>query len=239
MRKGWLTNGPLTQKFEKVCQLIGSKFSIAVNSCTNGIIAVIEALNLKKGEEVLTTPMTFVSVIHALELFELKIKLLDVNFDNFSISLKDIEKKVSKKTKCVLITHYGGIPVDTKNITNFCKRKKIHVIEDAATAFGSRINSKMVGSSDYSISVFSFYANKTITTGEGGVITLKNKKLASKIRNIISCGISKDPWKRSLEKKIWNYDVKEFGYKFNFTDIQAAVGLGQLEKFKKFLKKEN
>ena len=94
LRKGWLTNGPLTQKFEKeVCQLIGSKFSIAVNSCTNGIIAVIEALNLKKGEEVLTTPMTFVSVIHALELFELKIKLLDVNFDNFSISLKDIEKK--------------------------------------------------------------------------------------------------------------------------------------------------
>ena len=127
--------------------------------------------------------------------------------------------------------------MDTKNINNFCKQKKIHVIEDAATAFGSSINNKMVGSSNYSVSIFSFYANKIITTGEGGIVTLANKKLASKIRNIISCGINKDPWKRSNEKKIWNYDVKNFGYKFNFTDIQAAVGLGQLRKFKKIAKK--
>ena len=236
LKSGWLTNGPLTKKFEKnINKLIGCKFSIAVNACTNGIISVIQALDLKEGDEVLTTPMTFVSVIHALELFKLKVKLVDIDTDNFSLNLEIVKKNISKKTKCVLVTHYGGIPVDTKSIINFCEQNGIFVIEDAATAFGASFNKKMVGSSNYSISVFSFYANKTITTGEGGVITLKNQLLASKIRSIISCGISKDPWKRTFQKKIWFYEVKNFGFKFNFTDLQSAIGLAQLEKLNKIL----
>lgn len=236
INRGWLTNGPLTLEFEKnVNKFIRSKFSIAVNSCTNGIIAVIEALGLKQGDEIITTPMTYVSVIHALGLFKLKIKLVDINFENYSLDLNILKKSISKKTKCILITHYGGVPVDTKKIINLCKKKKIFVVEDAATAFGSKIKNKMVGSSKNSISVFSFYANKVITTGEGGIITLNNKSLAKKIRTIISCGINKDPWKRGFQKKIWYYDVNNFGYKFNFTDIQAAIGLAQLKKLKKII----
>ena len=112
---GWVTNGPLTKKFENLINLkIGSKHAIAVNSCTNGIIATIKALDLKPGEEIITTPMTFVSVIHALELFKLKIKLVDINFDNFSLDIKLLEKIISKKTKCILVTHYGGVPFDLK-----------------------------------------------------------------------------------------------------------------------------
>ena len=234
INRGWLTNGPLTIKFEeKVKKIIGSKFAIAVNSCTNGIIATLKALGLKEGDEIITTPMTFVSVIHALELFKLKIKLVDINTENFSLDFSSLKKNVGKKTKCVLIIHYGGIPVDTRNIINFCKKRKIFVVEDAATAFGSKIKNKMVGSSKNSVSIFSFYANKVITTGEGGIITLNNKLLASKIKTIISCGINRDPWKRSFQKKIWHYDVNSFGYKFNFTDIQAAIGLAQLKKLKK------
>ncbi len=234
--RGWLTNGPMTIKFEeRVKKIIGSKFAIAVNSCTNGIIATLKALGLKEGDEIITTPMTFVSVIHALELFKFKIKLVDINTENYSLDFNSLKKNIGKKTKCVLITHYGGIPVDTREITNFCKKRKIFVVEDAATAFGSKIGNKMVGSSKNSISIFSFYANKIITTGEGGIITLNNRLLASKIRTIISCGINKDPWKRSFQKKIWHYDVDSFGYKFNFTDIQAAIGIAQLKKLKKII----
>jgi len=233
-KSGWLTNGPKTIEFEKnVNKVIGSKNAIAVNSCTNGIIATMHALGLKRGDEIITTPLTFVSVIHSLYNFGLKIKLVDINYKNLSIDLETIRNNVSKKTKCILITHYGGIPVQVQNIISFCKKKKIHVIEDAATAFGAKINNKHVGSYNNSIAIFSFYANKVITTGEGGVITLNNQKLAKKIRSLISCGISKDPWHRNTSKRMWFYKVLNYGFKFNFTDLQASIGIEQLKKLKK------
>ena len=234
---GWVTNGPLTKKFENLINLkIGSKHAIAVNSCTNGIIATIKALDLKPGEEIITTPMTFVSVIHALELFKLKIKLVDINFDNFSLDIKLLEKIISKKTKCILVTHYGGVPFDLKPLERICRKKKIYIIEDAATAFGARIGKRTVGNSKYSIAIFSFYANKVITTGEGGVVVLNNKTISRKIRTLISCGISKDPWQRSFQKKIWHYNVNSYGFKFNFTDLQAALGIAQLKKYNKIIR---
>ena len=234
---GWVTNGPLTKKFENLINLkIGSKHAIAVNSCTNGIIATIKALDLKPGEEIITTPMTFVSVIHALELFKLKIKLVDINFDNFSLDIKSLKKMISKKTKCILVTHYGGIPFDLKPLERICRKKKIYIIEDAATAFGARIGRRTIGDSKYSIAIFSFYANKVITTGEGGVVVLNNKTISRKIRTLISCGISKDPWQRSFQKKIWHYNVNDHGFKFNFTDLQAALGIAQLKKYNKIIR---
>lgn len=237
INSGWVTNGPITQKFEKeIEKFTKAKNAIAVNSCTNGIIATIKALDLNPGDEVLTSPMTFVSVIHALEIFKLKIKLIDINFDNYSLDYNSIKKNLSKKTKLVIITHYGGIPVEISKILKLCKKKGVYLLEDAATSFGSQINDKMTGSSDYAISVFSFYANKIITTGEGGVITCNNKKFANKVRSIISCGIDKDPWKRSFQKRMWFYNVKYLGYKFNFTDLQASIGLAQLKKIKKIIK---
>ena len=113
-----------------------------------------------------------------------------------------------------------------------CNKKKIKVIEDAATAFGAKINNKNIGSFNNSIAVFSFYANKIITTGEGGVITLNDNKIAKKIRNLISCGIDKNPWQRSLSKRSWFYTVPTYGFKYNFTDLQASIGLEQLKKLK-------
>lgn len=236
INSGWVTSGPKTQKFEEeVKSIIKSKNVIAVNSCTNGIVAAMMAFNLKPGDEVLTSPMTFVSVIHAFELLKLKIKLVDINFINFSLDYDSIKKNLSKKTKLIVITHYGGIPVNIGKIEKLCKKKKIHLIEDAATSFGSKINSKMTGSSKYAVSVFSFYANKIITTGEGGVVSCNNNNLAKKIRAIISCGINKDPWKRTFQKRMWFYDVRYLGFKFNFTDLQAALGLAQLKKLKRII----
>ena len=144
IKSGWVTNGPTTIKFEnKVKKILNARNAIAVNSCTNGIIATIAALNLKPGDEVLTSPMTFVSVIHALEIFKLKIKLVDINFENFSLNYDSIEKQISSKTKLVIVTHYGGIPVRNTKIENFCKNRGIFLIEDAATSFGSKIKNKM------------------------------------------------------------------------------------------------
>jgi len=237
VKSGWLTNGPKTIEFEKnVNKIIGSKNAIAVNSCTNGIFAALHALGLKKGDEIITTPLTFVSVIHNLHNFGLKIKLIDINLNDLSVDIETLKKKISNKTKCVLITHYGGIPADIESIISFCKKKKIKVIEDAATAFGAKINGKMIGSFNHSITIFSFYANKIITTGEGGIITLNNEKLAKKIKNLISCGINKDPWKRNLSKKMWYYKVSNYGFKFNFTDLQASIGIEQLKKLNKIQK---
>ena len=239
INSGWVTNGPATNKFEeKIKQIIKSKNVIAVNSCTSGITATIMALGLKPGDEVLTSPMTFVSVIHVFELLKLKVKLVDINFINFSLDYDTIKKNLSKKTKLIVLTHYGGIPVEINKIEKLCKKKKIHLIEDAATSFGSKINKKMTGSSKYAISVFSFYANKIITTGEGGAISCNDVGLAKKIRTIISCGIDKDPWKRTFQKRMWFYDVKYLGFKFNFSDLQAALGLAQLKKLKKIINKQ-
>ena len=238
INSGWVTNGPKTQKFEeKVKSIIKSRNIIAVNSCTNGIVATMIALKLKPGDEVLTSPMTFVSVIHAFELLKLKVKLVDINLINFSLDYDSIKQNLSKKTKLIVITHYGGIPVNISKIEKLCKRKKIHLIEDAATSFGSKINKKMTGSSKYAVSVFSFYANKIITTGEGGAISCNNNNLAKRIRTIISCGINKDPWKRTFQKKMWFYDVSYLGFKFNFTDLQAAIGLAQLKKLNRIINK--
>lgn len=238
INSGWVTNGPATTKFEeKIKQIIKSKNVIAVNSCTSGIAATIMAIGLKPGDEVLTSPMTFVSVIHVFELLKLKVKLVDINFINFSLDYDTIKKNLSRKTKLIVLTHYGGIPVEINKIEKLCKKKKIHLIEDAATSFGSKINKKMTGSSKYAISVFSFYANKIITTGEGGAVSCNDVGLAKKIRTIISCGIDKDPWKRTFQKRMWFYDVKYLGFKFNFSDLQAALGLAQLKKLKKIINK--
>ena len=238
LRSGWLTNGIKTIKFEnQIKKFIGSKYAIAVNSCTNGLYAVLHAYNFKRGDEIITTPMTFISTIHNLYHYGLKIKLVDINLENLSFDNEILKKAISKKTKGILVNHYGGIPNNINEIIRVCKNKKLKIIEDAATVFGAKINNKMVGSSTKTVSVFSFYSNKIITTGEGGVITTSNKKIANKLRTLISCGISKNPWQRSSSNGLsWKYDVKNIGFKFNFTDLQAAIGLEQLKKLPKIIK---
>lgn len=234
LKTGWITNGPKTIEFEQnVKKIIGCKNAIAVNSCTNGIFASLHALGLKRGDEVITTPLTFVSTIHNLFNFGLKIKLIDINLKDLSIDHKELQKKITKNTKCVLVTHYGGIPASINKIIQVCKRNKIKVIEDAATVFGASINKKMIGSYNYSLAVFSFYTNKIITTGEGGIITTNNNNIAKKLKSLISCGISEDSWRRNSSKKMWTYQVNSYGFKYNFTDLQASIGIEQLKKLKK------
>lgn len=244
LKSGWLTNGKTTSKFEKnISKFIKSKNALAVNSCTNGLNSVLHALNLKKGDEIITSPMTFISSIHNLQNMGLKIKLVDIDIKTYNIDVNLLKKSVTKKTKCILVTHYGGLPCDMNQIIKICKNKKIHIVEDAATALGAKIGNKPVGSSKVSTAVFSLYANKIITTGEGGIIATNNNILYKKLKIITQCGIDKSPWRRSFQKKNYYFQAVYPGFKYNFTDIQSAIGIEQLKKlnniikYRKFLKK--
>ena len=231
IQSGWLTSGKITLKFEdKIKNYLGCENALTVNSCTSGMNSALHALNLKKGDEIITTANTFVSTINNLYQFGLKIKLVDIELNTYMLDLNKLKKSISKKTKCIIITHYGGVPFEIDKIINIAKQKKIKIIEDAATALGSKYKKKFVGSNKYSITVFSLYANKIITTGEGGIITCENKNLAKKIKIINSCGINKDPWSRKKNKLQYQYDVTYPGFKYNFTDIQSAIGIEQLKK---------
>jgi dTDP-4-amino-4,6-dideoxygalactose transaminase len=233
IQSGWLTSGKITLKFEnKIKKYLECENVLAVNSCTSGMNSALHALDLKKGDEIITSANTFVSTINNLYQFGLKIKLVDIELDTYMLDLNKLKKAISKKTKCIIITHYGGVPFEIDKIINIAKQKKIKIIEDAATALGSKYKNNFVGSNKYSISVFSLYANKIITTGEGGIITCKNKNLAKKIKVINSCGINKDPWLRKKNKMQYRYDVTYPGFKYNFTDIQSAIGIEQLKKLR-------
>ena len=237
LKSGWLTSGKLTEKFENISKKkLKCKYAIATNSCTNGINSVLHASGLKKGDEVITSPLTFISTINNLYNFGLKIKFVDIDKSNYSIDIKKLKKSITKKTKCILVTHYGGVPCDIRKILEFIKKKNIFLIEDAATAFGSKINNKFIGSFKDSCAIFSFYPNKIITTGEGGLICTNNKTLAKKIRTNISCGIDKTPFARLKNKEPFKYDVTYPGFKYNFTDLQAALGIQQIKKIEKIIK---
>ncbi len=236
LKSGWLTSGKITQDLEnRIKSKLGCKYAIMVNSCTSGIHLSLLANNLEKGDEVITSAFTWVSTIHNLYNLGLKIKFCDIDPKNYSISLEGIKKIYSKKTKCILVTHYGGNPTNIVEIIKFCKKKKIKVIEDAATAFGARIKRKYIGSFNNSTSVFSFYANKIITGGEGGVVTTNDKKIADKVRVLSKMGINKDPWSRKKNNNKWQYNVNELGFKYNITDIQSSIILEQLKKLDKII----
>lgn len=223
LKSGWISKGKITKKFEnKLKSKIHSKNIIVVNSCTSGINLVLDTLDLKPGDEVITTLLTFISTIHSLYKLKLKVKFIDVNKDDFTMSLKELKKNITKKTKLVLINHYGGIPSDTKEIVKICKKKNIFILEDAATVLGSKLGKNYIGSFKHATTVFSLQANKIITTGEGGIISTNDNKLAKKLKERSFNGFRKG-------------DVVNHGFKYNFTDIHASIGLVQLKKLKSFI----
>ena len=241
IKTGWITSGKLTHRFEeKIKKKIKCKYAIAVNSCTNGIYASIVGLNLKEGDEVITSPFTYISTINTLYQLKLKIKLCDINLEDYSLDLSKIKKLISKKTKLIILTHYGGVPVNTMALKKICVDNNISLIQDAATTLGAKVKGNFVGAEKNIISVFSLYANKIITSAEGGIITTSNKFLYNKIKKLIYCGIDKNPWSRSkIKNKNWIYDVDVPGYKFNYTDLQASIGIVQFSKLEKIINYRN
>ncbi len=234
LRSGWLTTGPKTKRFEQeFAKSVGAEFAIAVNSCTAALHLALEAVGVGRDDEVIVPTLTFASTGEVVMHLGAKPVLVDVCADTLCIDPDQIERLITPKTKAIMPVHYGGHPADMDEIHAIARKHGIHVIEDAAHAIPTEYGGRRVGTiSD--LTCFSFYANKTMTTGEGGMVTTNDQQLADRVRLMSLHGISKDAWKRFSAEGSWYYEILAPGYKYNMTDINAALGLNQLERSGEF-----
>lgn len=230
LKSGWLTMGEKTFEFEKLfASYTGASNAIAVNSCTSALHLALKAIDLQPGDEVIIPAITFIATWEVVTYFGAVPVVADVEKGTHLIDIASFEKKITPGTKAVIAVHYSGQPCDMDRILEIARRHNIYVIEDAAHSLPAFYKNRPVGSiGDFTC--FSFYATKTITTGEGGMITTENEAMAERIRSLRLHGISRDAWNRYSEKGSWQYDVLEAGYKYNPTDLGSAIGIEQLKK---------
>ena len=230
IRSGWVTTGPKTHQFEaEFAAYVGAKHAVAVNSCTAAMHLALEAIGLQRGDEVITSPYTFAATAEVVRYFDARPVFVDVNADDLNIRPDLIEDAITERTKAIIPVHIAGLPADLDSIHQVARRHNLPVIEDAAHAFPTQYQGRMIGGLS-EFTCFSFYATKTITTGEGGMICTDNDHWAERCRMMALHGISKDAWKRYTADGSWYYEIIAPGYKYNLTDIAAAMGLIQLRK---------
>ena len=235
LESGWLTTGPKTKQFEKeFASFVGAKHAIAVNSCTAALHLALEAIGIREGDEIIIPPMTFAATAEVVRYFNAKPVMVDILSDTLNIDPEKIESSkgiswTAGKAKAIIPVHFGGFPCDMDAIMEIADRYNMKVIEDAAHSFPAKYKGKLVGTIG-DITCFSFYATKTITTGEGGMITTDNDEYAERMRIMSLHGISRDAWKRYTSEGNWYYEITAPGFKYNLTDLAAAVGLAQLKK---------
>lgn len=236
LKSGWLTMGPKTLEFEKkLAEYIGVKNIIAVNSCTAGLHLSLLALGIGAGDEVIVPTYTFAASANVVIYAGAKPIFVDVEEGSFNIDPLKIEEKITPRTKAIMVVHYSGKAANMDEISRIAKKHGLKIIEDAAHAIGTSYNNQKIGSFG-NLTSFSFYATKNMTCGEGGAIATDDDALADKLRVLRLHGISKDAWKRYGSAGSWYYEIEECGWKYNMTDIQASLGLHQLEKLDDFIK---
>ena len=230
LKSGWLGTGPKVDKFEKlICKYKKIKNTIAVNSCTAALHLSLLAIELEKGDEVILPSMTFAAtanaVIHAggVPVFA------DCKIETMNIDIKDIEKKITKKTKAIIPVHFAGRPCEMDKIILIAKKFDLKVIEDCAHAIETKYKGKFAGTIG-DIGCLSFYVTKNVVTGEGGAIITNNVKYANKIKVLALHGLTKNAWSRFSDKGYSHYKVVSPGFKYNMMDIQASIGIHQLRK---------
>lgn len=239
LRSGWLTSGERTARFEREFQAYtGARHALAVNSCTAGLHLALAATDIGPGDEVITTPLTFCATVNTILHVGATPVLADVLPDG-NIDPESIEERVTPRTRAIIPVHLGGLPCRMDAIWDIARRYNLRVIEDAAHATDARYRGMAPGAPSHSgrtsdAVAFSFYATKNITTGEGGMVTTNDPKLAERMRVLCLHGISKDAWNRYSEKGSWYYEVIEAGFKYNLSDVQSAIGIHQLEKIERF-----
>lgn len=231
INSSWIGQGPKTAKFEKnFAKFIGAKNVVATNSASAALHLAIISLGLKVGDEVITPSLTFVATNHPILMCGAIPVFADVEQDTLCADVEDIKQKITKKTKAIMIVHYGGHPVDLDSLVKVCREKKIILIEDCAHATGSYYKKRHVGTFG-DLSCFSFAAIKNLTTGDGGMLVGKSKKIIDNARVLAWSGISQSTWARAKSKKLkWRYNVASTGYKYQMNDIAGAFGLVQLAK---------
>lgn len=237
LRSGWLTTGEKTKLFEKnFSQYIGSNVdSVAVNSATAGLHLALEAIDIKAGDEVITTTHTFTATAEVIRYLGADPVFVDIDELTLCIDASNIINVITPRTKAIIVVHFAGLAANMTRILEIGRKYNIKVIEDAAHALPTSYKGDLIGSLDSDATIFSFYANKTITTGEGGMLVTKNSAIAERARIMRLHGISRDAFDRfTSTTPSWYYEVIAPGFKYNMTDIAASIGLHQILKAEKF-----
>ena len=230
LQSGWLTSGPRVSEFEAAfASACGARYALAVNSCTAGLHLAMAALGIGRGAEVITTPLTFCATVNTILHLGADPVLVDVGPD-LNIDEDRIAAFITPNTRAILPVHLAGLPCELDAVRRLARQHHLHVVEDAAHAAGAMYKGTVIGGSDSDATVFSFYATKNLTTGEGGMITTGSADLEDRMRSLSLHGISRDAWNRYGEKANWYYEVLQCGFKYNMSDIMAAIGLVQLRK---------
>lgn len=236
LRSQWLTTGPRVREFEQVAaDFLGAPAALAVSSCTAALHLSLSALGVGPGDDVITTPMTFAASVNVIEHVGARPILVDVEPDTLNIDPDALCDAVTPRTRVILPVHFAGHPVDLDPVHELAGSKGLHVVEDAAHAIPAYYSGRAVGSG-LNPACFSFYATKNVTTIEGGLLT-GEPGFIERARILSLHGMSKDAWKRYDSSGTWKYDVVAPGFKYNMTDLQAAIGLVQFEKLARFQKR--
>ena len=230
IRSNWLTMGAKTLQFEQeFARYVGAPFALAVSSCTAALHLALEAIGLQPGDEVLLPTTTFTATAEVVTYFGARPVLVDVDPVTMNLDPADARRRVTPRTKGIIPVHFAGQPCDMEEVIALSESHNLRVIEDAAHALPASFRGRPVGSI-CEFTAFSFYATKTLSTGEGGMVTTTNERCAERMKIMRLHGISRDAWNRYSSEGSWRYDVQEAGYKYNLTDLQAAIGLVQLAK---------
>ncbi len=232
LKSDFLTCGPNVKAFEDaLCKYCGAKYAVAVSSATAGLHIAMLALGIGKGDEVITSPNTFLASANCVLYAGGTVKFADIEEDTANIDINEIEKQITPNTKAIIPVHFAGHSCDMEPIYNLAKKHNLYVVEDAAHAIGSEYKGTKVGCGKFSdMSVFSFHPVKTMTTAEGGAVLTNDEDLYQKLLAYRSHGMHKD----GDMKKTWEYEMLELGFNYRMTDIQAALGLSQLNKLDSF-----
>ena len=245
LRSGWVTTGPKTRRFEgDFAAFLGDEtrgerlHCIAVNSATAGLHLALEALGIGPGDEVITTTHTFTATAEVVRYLGADVKLVDIDPATLTICPQAVEAAITPRTKAIMPVHYAGLAADMPALLAIAKKHRLKVVEDAAHALPTTCEGRLVGTLDSDATVFSFYANKTITTGEGGMLVTRDDELAQRAKLMRLHGMNRDAFDRYTAKvPSWYYEVVAPGFKYNLTDIAAALGIHQLRRAQAFYEK--
>ena len=241
LRSGWVTTGPKAAQFEdEFRNYVGAKHALAVNSCTAGLHLALAALGIGPGDEVITTPLTFCSTVSTILHVGATPVLADIG-DDGNVDPDSIARRITDRTRAIVPVHLGGLPCQMARIWKLAGERGLFVVEDAAHGAGSHYQGSPLGGFNKvcrarsDAAAFSFYATKNMTTGEGGMVTSEDEELAERMRRLCLHGISNYAWGRYAERGSWYYEVLDRGFKYNMSDIQAAMGVVQLRRLESFI----
>jgi len=233
LRSPWITTGPKTQRFEQeFATYVGAQAALAVNSCTAALHTALTSLGIGPGDEVITSTMTFVATVNVIEHVGARPVLVDVTPDTLNLNPHAVAAAITPRTRAIIPVHYAGHPVDLHPLRVLARAHDLVVVEDAAHALPAAYGGQRIGAAG-TMAAFSFYATKNMTTAEGGMLT-GDPELIDRARVVSLHGMSRDAWKRYANGGTWRYEVLLPGFKYNMTDVQAALGLQQLRKLPRF-----